>query len=83
MYGWVTGERLVNGATRQGSEGAAEDEGCNRMMEDRAKWMEGKKGQPSHTSSSREKRQINSRRIESPIIIGPQHSFTVCDETQK
>jgi hypothetical protein len=32
-----------------------------------------KQDQPSQTSSSREKRQINSRRIELPIIIGPQH----------
>jgi hypothetical protein len=29
---------------RQGGEGAAEDERCNRMMEDRAKWMEGGNG---------------------------------------
>jgi hypothetical protein len=34
-----------------------------------------KQDQPSHTSSSREKRQINSRRIDSPIIIGPQHDI--------
>jgi hypothetical protein len=32
-----------------------------------------KRDQPSQTSSSREKRQINSRRIELPMIIGPQH----------
>jgi hypothetical protein len=32
-----------------------------------------KRDQLSQTSSSREKRQINSRRIELPIIIGPQH----------
>jgi hypothetical protein len=31
-----------------------------------------KRDQPSQTSSSREKRQINSRRIELPMIIGPQ-----------
>jgi hypothetical protein len=39
----VAGERS-NGSKRQGSEGATEDEGCSRVMEDRAKWMEGKKG---------------------------------------
>jgi hypothetical protein len=32
-----------------------------------------KRGQPSQTSSSGEKRQINSRRIELPMIIGSQH----------
>jgi hypothetical protein len=26
--------RVLNGSKRQGSEGAAEDEGCNRMMGD-------------------------------------------------
>jgi hypothetical protein len=43
-------------------------------MGDQAKRMEGgKRDQLSQTSSSREKRQINSRRIDLPIIIGPQH----------
>jgi hypothetical protein len=65
------------------------DEGCSRVMGDQAKRMEGRKrDQPSQTSSSREKRQINSRRIELPIIIGPQHrlhlgmaaSFRRCQE---
>jgi hypothetical protein len=32
-----------------------------------------KRDQLSQTSSSQEKCQINSRRIELPIIIGPQH----------
>jgi hypothetical protein len=49
-----------------------------------------KRDQPSQTSSSREKRQINSRRIELPMIIGPQHrlhlgmaaSFRRCQEPQ-
>ena len=49
-----------------------------------------KRDQLSHTSSLREKRQINSRRIDSPIIIGPQHrlhlgmatSFRRCQEPQ-
>jgi hypothetical protein len=50
------------------------DEGCSRVMGDRAKRMEGRKrDQPRQILSSREKRQINSRRIELPIIIGPQH----------
>jgi hypothetical protein len=38
------GRGVLNGSKRQGSEGTAEDEGCSRLMEDRAKWMEGKKG---------------------------------------
>jgi hypothetical protein len=33
-----------------------------------------KRGQPSQKSSSRGQCQINSRRIELPIIIGPQQS---------
>jgi hypothetical protein len=73
---------------RQGGEGAV-------CMKDAAGGLSEKNGgrkrdQPSHTSSSREKRQINSRRIESPIIIGPQHrlhlgmaaSFRRCQEPQ-
>lgn len=49
------------------------DEGCNKVMGDQAKRMEGRKlDLPSQISSSREKCQINSRRIELPIIIGPQ-----------
>jgi hypothetical protein len=60
----------------EGLKGTAVDEGCNRVMEDRAKWMEGGNGkQPSQMPSSREQRQINSRRIELPMIIGPQHSI--------
>jgi hypothetical protein len=35
---------VVNGTNGQGSEGAEVDEGCSRVMKDRAKWMEGKKG---------------------------------------
>ena len=56
----------------QGGEGAT-DEGCSKVMGDRVKKDGGRKqNQLSHTSSSREKRQINSRRIDSPIIRGPQ-----------
>ena len=35
---------IVNGTKGQGSEDAKVDEGCSRVMKDRAKWMEGKKG---------------------------------------
>jgi hypothetical protein len=60
------------------------DEGCSRVMGDRAKRMEGRKrDQPSQTSSSREKRQINSRRIELPIIIGPQQPEAVLDQRER
>jgi len=33
---------ILNGPKGQGSESAAVDEGCSRVMEDRAKRMEGK-----------------------------------------
>ena len=35
---------VLNGSKRQGSEGATEDEGCNRMMEGQVKRMEGGNG---------------------------------------
>ena len=35
---------MVNETNGQGSEGAEVDEGCNRVMKDRVKWMEGEKG---------------------------------------
>ena len=38
------GRGVLNGSKRQGSEGVVEDEGCSRVMEDQAKWMEGKNG---------------------------------------
>jgi hypothetical protein len=44
-----------------------DDEGLRKKNRGR------KRDQLSQTLSSREKRQINSRRIEFPIIIGPQH----------
>jgi hypothetical protein len=50
---------VVNETNGQGSEGAEVDEGCSRVMKDRAKRMEGKRKQPSQMSSSREHHQIN------------------------
>ena len=82
--------KLINGATGQGSEGT-------ECMKNVAEWWRierngwrGKWDQLSKTSSSREKCQINSRRMEFPIIIGPQQrlhlgmaaSFRRCQEPQ-
>jgi hypothetical protein len=64
---------VVNGTNGKGSEGAEVDEGCSRVMKDRVKWMEGKKGSTEPEVFITGQCQINSRRIELPIIIGPQH----------
>jgi hypothetical protein len=50
------------------------DEGCRRVMGKRAKWMEGRSRINRAKLHHHERKcQINSRRIELPRIIGPQH----------
>jgi hypothetical protein len=62
---------VVNGTKGQGSEDVAwMKDAAGRWRIGRNKWR-GKRDQPSHTLSSREKCQINIRRIKLPIIIGP------------
>jgi hypothetical protein len=41
VYAGMSGGRdVLNGSKGQGSEGTEVDEGCNRVMEDRAKWKQ-------------------------------------------
>jgi len=76
---WVRGSQR---GKRTRGWGRSMEEGCNRVMGERVKWMKGRNRiNQAKLRHHKRKRQINSQRIELPMIIGPQQRVKLYQPT--